>query len=95
MIISEHKLIGFMSVELQNDDNDASLPFRLIWSVFICVINESNRSCSMNPLQIKRTADLLVRAQSLFAECFVIFLFFFCSENRYEGFGLLDFSLKS
>lgn len=73
MIISEHKLIGFMSTELQNDDNDASLPFRLIWCVFICVINESNRSCSMNPLQIRRIDDLSVRAQSPFAECFVVF----------------------
>lgn len=73
MVISEHKLIGFMSTELQNDDNDASLPFRLIWCVFICVINESNRSCSMNPLQIRRIDDLSVRAQSPFAECFVVF----------------------
>lgn len=73
MVISEHKLIGFMSTELQNDDNDASLPFRLIWCVFICVINESNRSCSMNPLQIRRIDDLSVRAQSPFAESLVVF----------------------
>lgn len=78
MIIFEHKLIDFMSTELQNDDNDASLPFRLIWCVFICVINESNPSCSMNPLRIKKMYDLSVRAQSQFAECFVIF----CTENR-------------
>lgn len=73
MITSELKLIGFMSTELQNDDNDASLPLRLIWCVFICVINESNRSCSMNPLQIRRIDDLSVRAQSPFAECVVVF----------------------
>lgn len=91
MIIFEHKLIGFMSTELQNDDNDASLLFRLIWCVFICVSNESNRSCSMNLLQIKRIDDLLVRAQSPFAECFVVF----CTEDRHWIAGCLHSKLRS
>lgn len=92
MVISEHKLIGFISTELQNDDNDDSLPFRLIWCVFICVINESNRSCSMNPLQIRRIDDLSVRAQSPFLKCALSFLH---RRQDWVHFGLLDVSIQN
>lgn len=58
------QLIDFLRSELQNDYNDARLPFKLIWCVSICVINGSKWSCSMNLLRIKGIDDLSERARS-------------------------------